>query len=131
MHACTIIIYSLACAVDGLAAVVTVEKLSVEQLNCNYRKDEMKQYVHNKYVDHVLQRIDHAVEHSFELGHALYGLQRSQYSQHAKRLDGRQVRADGTATVTKTSRRIRLGQYFTIRRWDHSSWIKFHNCRFK
>lgn len=112
MHACIIIIYILACAVDGLAAVVTVEKLSVEQLNCNYRKDEMKQYVYNKYVYHVLQWIDHTVEHSFELGHALDGFQRSQYSQHAKWLDGREIRADGTATVTKTRRRIRLGQLF-------------------
>jgi len=66
-----IILYSLACAVDRLAAVVTVEKFSVEQLNGNDGKDEMKQYVHDKYVDNVLQRIDYAVEHSFELGHAL------------------------------------------------------------
>jgi len=116
MHAC-IIIYSLACAVDGLAAVVTVEKLAVEQLNCNYRKDEMKQYVHDKYVDHILQRIDYAVEHSFELGHALDGLKRSQYSQHTKRFDGRQVCADGTATITKMRKRLRSEQcyYMTMK----------------
>jgi len=112
MHAFIIIIYSLACAVDGFAAVVTVEKLAVKQLNCNYRKDEMKQYVHDKYVDHVLQRIDYTVEHSFELGHALDGLEWSQYSQHAKRLDGRQISANGTATVTKTRKHIRSGKFY-------------------
>jgi len=73
----------------------------MEQLNCNDSKDEMKQYVHDKYVDNVLQRIYYTVEHSFELGYALDGLQRSQNSQYAERLDGRQVCADGTTAVTK------------------------------
>jgi len=104
-HIYHIIVYSLACAVDGLAAVVTVEKLAVEQLNGNDGEDEMKQYVHDKYVDNVLQRIDYAVKHSFELGYALDGLQWSQNSQHSERLDGRQVRSDGTAAVTKTRTR--------------------------
>lgn len=95
------LLYLLTCAVDRLAAVVTVKKLAVEQLNCNDSKDEMKQYVHDKYIDNVLQRIHYTVEHSLELGYALDGLQRSQNSQHAERLDGRQVCADGTAAVTK------------------------------
>lgn len=74
----------------------------MEQLNGDDRENEMKQYVHDQYVDNIFQRVDHAVENRFELGHSLNGLQRSQHSQHAERLDGRQVRSDGTAAVMKT-----------------------------
>lgn len=78
----------LARVVDRLAAVVTVEKLAVEQLHGNDGKDEMKQYVHNQYVYDVLQRVDHAIEDRLELGHALDGLQGSQHSEHPERFDG-------------------------------------------
>jgi len=74
--------YSLACVVNGLAAIITIEEFSMKQLNSNDGKDEMKQYVHNQYVDYVLQRIHHTVEHRFEFGYALDGFQWPQYSQH-------------------------------------------------
>jgi hypothetical protein len=72
--------YSLTCTVDRLAAVVTEEKLAMEQLHGDDGENEMEQYVHYQYVYYVLQRIDDAIEYRFELGHAFYGLEWSQHS---------------------------------------------------
>lgn len=74
----------------------------MEQLHGDDGENEVKQYVHDQYVYHVLQRVDDAIENRFELGHAFYGLQRSQHPQHSQRFDGRQIRADGPAAETNT-----------------------------
>lgn len=116
----------LARVVDRLAAVVTVEKLAVEQLHGNNGKDEMEQYVHNQYVYDVLQRINHAIEDRLELGHALDGLQGPQHSEHPERFDGRQIRTDGTATGI-TRARVMAGGHAQVNRgtrardlvWDY------------
>lgn len=45
-----------------LAPVGAVEKLSVEQLNADYGKNELEQYVHNEDVDDIFQRVDDTIE---------------------------------------------------------------------
>ena len=46
------------------ARICAVEKLSIEQLDPNHSKDELKEDVDDEYVEHVLEREDHAVENS-------------------------------------------------------------------
>ncbi len=47
-----------------LARICAVEKLSIEQLDPNHSKDELKEDVDNEDVEHVLERDDHTVEDS-------------------------------------------------------------------
>lgn len=45
--------------------ICTKEEFSIEQLNGNYSKDELEQYVHDQDVDDIFQWVNDAVEHSF------------------------------------------------------------------
>lgn len=47
-----------------LARICAVEKLSIEQLDPDHSKDELKEDVDNEDVKHVLERDDHTVEDS-------------------------------------------------------------------
>lgn len=109
--------YSDSLAVFGvvLALVRAVEELSVEQLDCDDGENKLEekrqrsrlnadasyargvthleQYVDDEDVEHILQGIDDAVEHSLEFGHPLDRLQRPEDAEHAQRLDRAQVLA--------------------------------------
>ena len=58
-----------------LALVIAVEELPVEQLHADHREDELEEQVDDEDVEHVLQRDDHAVEHSLQLRHPVDRLQ--------------------------------------------------------
>ena len=51
----------------------------------------MEEEVHDEDVEHVLQRVDHAVEDGLQLGHALDRLQWPEHAQHAQRLHRAQL----------------------------------------
>ncbi len=53
----------------------------------------LEQYVDDEDVEHILEGVDHAVEHSLELGDPLDGLERPQDAEHAQGLDRAQVLA--------------------------------------
>ena len=44
--------------------ISAVEELSIEQLNSDHSKDELKEDVDDEDVEHVLERDDHAVKNS-------------------------------------------------------------------
>lgn len=64
-----------------------MEKLPIEQLYSDDSKDEMKKYVHDENIEHILEGVDHTVEHGLQLRHSLDGLQWTQHSQDSQRLD--------------------------------------------
>lgn len=76
-----------------------VEKLSVKKLYSYNGEDELKQYVHDEDIEHILEGVHNTVKHRLQLGHSLDGLERSQHSQHSERLDGAEVLAGSTAPV--------------------------------
>ena len=51
-----------------LARICAVEKLSIEKLDPDHSKDKLKEDVDNEDVEHVLERDDHTVENSLQLG---------------------------------------------------------------
>ena len=57
--------------------IIAIKEFSIEQLDRDDSKDEMKEKIDNENVEHIFQRIDYAVEHCFQLGNSLDGLQRS------------------------------------------------------
>ena len=60
--------------------VSAIEELSIEQLNSDHSKDELKEDVDNEDVEHVFERDDHTVEYSLQFGNSIDGLQRSQHT---------------------------------------------------
>jgi hypothetical protein len=59
----------------------------------------LKQDVDNEDVEDILERVDHTVEHSLQLGHPLDGLQWPQYPEDPQRLDGAQVLSGGASPI--------------------------------
>lgn len=57
------ILNELAVLLQALGLICAVEEFSFEELNCNDGKDEHEEDVHDEDVQHVLQRVDHTVEH--------------------------------------------------------------------
>lgn len=53
----------LAVLLQALGLICAVEEFSLEELNCDDSKDEHEEDVNNEDVQHVLQRVDHTVEH--------------------------------------------------------------------
>ena len=47
-----------------LALICAVEELSIEQLNANHSKNELKEDVDNQNIENILQRNDDTVEDS-------------------------------------------------------------------
>ena len=74
-----------------LAGVVAIEELSIEELDGDDGEDEVEKEVHDKDVEHVLERVDDAVEDGLQLRHALDRLQGPEHAKHAKRLDRAQL----------------------------------------
>ena len=66
---------SLALVSIVLALVGAVEELPVEELHADHGEDELEEQVDDEDVEHVLQRDDHAVEHSLQLGYSVDRLQ--------------------------------------------------------
>ena len=60
--------------------ISAIEELSIEQLNSDHSKDELKEDVDDEDVEHVLERDDHTVENSLQLGYPVDCLQWSQHS---------------------------------------------------
>ena len=84
-----------------LAGVGAVEELSVEELDGDDGEDEVEEEVHHQDVEHVLQRVDDAVEHRLQLRHALDRLQRPQHAQHPQRLHRRELLAASSVVATE------------------------------
>ena len=84
-------LYLLALLEVLLALVSAEEELSVEELYGYHSEDEVEEEVDHQDVEHILERVDDAVEHSLELGHSLDRLQRPEDAEHAKGLDRAQV----------------------------------------
>ena len=63
-----------------LACICAVEELSIEELNTNHSKDELKEDVDNKNVENILEGDNHTVENSLQLWNSVDCLQRSKYS---------------------------------------------------
>ena len=57
------------------ALIRAEEELSIEELDPNDGEDELKKEIDDEDVEHVLQRDDHAVEHSLQLRHPVDRLQ--------------------------------------------------------
>ena len=68
-------VYSLALVSIVLALVGAVEELPVEELHADHGEDELEEQVDDEDVEDVLQRDDHAVEHSLQLRHSVDRLQ--------------------------------------------------------
>ena len=64
-----------------LACICAVEELSIEELDTNHSKDELKKDVDDKNIENILQRNDDAVEDGLQLGNPVDCLQRPQDSQ--------------------------------------------------
>ena len=75
--------------------VGAIKELSVEELDRDDGENELKQVVDDENIEHILQRVNDAVEHSLELGNTFDGLQGPQHAQHPQRLDRAQVLARG------------------------------------
>lgn len=65
--------------------ISAVIEFAFEQLHGNYGEDELEQDEDDENVEHVLQRVDHAIEHGLEFRNALDGLQRSKYPEDTER----------------------------------------------
>lgn len=68
-----------------LASISTVEELSIEKLDSNHSKDELKQNVDNENIEDILEGDDNTVEYSLQLGNSVNCFQRSQYSKQFHR----------------------------------------------
>ena len=86
-----------------LAVVGAEIKFPIKQLHCDDGKDEMEQHVDDEDVEHVLQRIDNAIEHGFQFRYALDRLQRAQNAQHAQRFDRAQILTRRAPPVTRST----------------------------
>lgn len=53
----------LAVLLKALGLICAVEEFSFEELNCYDCKDEHEEDINDEDVQHILQRVDHAVEH--------------------------------------------------------------------
>lgn len=69
------------------ALICAVEELSIEQLDTDHSKNELKEDVDNQNIENILQRNDDTVEDSFQLGNSVDCFQWSQYSQQFDRLE--------------------------------------------
>jgi len=63
-----------------LRVVGAVEKASLEQLDGDDGEDEVKEHVDDHDVDHVLERVDDAVEHRLATQRAAGALSHSRHS---------------------------------------------------
>ena len=79
--------------------ISAVEKLSIKKLYSYNSEDELKQYVHDEDIEHILEGVHNTVKHRLQLGHSLDGLQRAEDPKHSERLDGAEVLACSTAPV--------------------------------
>lgn len=70
-----------------LALICAVEELSIEQLDADHSKNELKEDVDNQNIENILQRNDDTVEDSFQLGNSVDCFQWSEYSQQFDRLE--------------------------------------------
>ena len=82
---------SLALVGVFLALVGAEEELSIEKLDSNHSEDEVEQEVHDQDVEHVLERVDDAVEDRLQLRDSLDGLEGSEHTKYSERLHGAQV----------------------------------------
>ena len=57
--------------------IIAIKEFSIEQLDRDDSKDEMKEKIDNENVEHIFQRIDYTVKHGFQFWDSLDGLQRS------------------------------------------------------
>lgn len=79
--------------------ISAVEKLSIKKLYSYNGEDELKQYVHDEDIEHILEGVHNTVKHRLQLGYSLDGLQRAEDPKHSERLDGAEVLACSTAPV--------------------------------
>ena len=79
--------YSLTLLGIVLALICAVEELSIEQLDANHSKNELKEDVDNQNIENILQRNDDTVKDCFQLGNSVDCFQWSQYSQQFDRLE--------------------------------------------
>ena len=91
--------YLLALVGVLLAHVVTVEELSIEELNSYHSKDEVEEQVDDQDVKDVFQWVDDAVKDGFQLGNPFDGLKRPQDAKHTQRLHSTQIFTSGTSTA--------------------------------
>ena len=64
--------------------IIAIKEFSIEQLDRDDSKDEMKEKIDNENVEHIFEGVDHTVKHRLQLGDSLDRLERSQYSQHSQ-----------------------------------------------
>ena len=95
---------SLAGILGLLALVTAVEELPVEELDGDNSEDEVEQPVDHEDVEHILERVDDAVEDGLQLGDALDGLEGAEDAQHAEGLHRAEVLAARAATVNRAYR---------------------------
>lgn len=57
------ILDQLAILLQALGLICAVEEFPLEELNCDDSKDEHEEDVNDEDVKHILQRVDHTVEH--------------------------------------------------------------------
>ena len=57
--------------------IIAIKEFSIEQLDRDDSKDEMKEKIDNENVEHIFQRVDYAVKNCFQFWNSLDGLQRS------------------------------------------------------
>ena len=57
--------------------IIAIKEFSIEQLDRDDSKDEMKEKIDNENVEHIFQRIDYAVENCLQFWNSLDGLQRT------------------------------------------------------
>ena len=68
-----------------LACICAVKELSIEELNTNHSKDELKENVDNENVENILEGDNHTVKNSLQLWNSVDCLQRSKYPEKFNR----------------------------------------------
>ena len=66
------------------ALVIAVKKLSIEQLDSDDSKNEMKKKIDNEDVEDILEGVDDTVKHCLQFGDSLDGLQWPEHSQYSQ-----------------------------------------------
>ena len=66
------------------AGISAVEEFSIEQLNSNHSKDELKENVDNEDVENILERDNDTIKHSLQFWYPVYGFQ---WPKHSKQFD--------------------------------------------
>ena len=56
--------FSLACIPVLHTLIITIKEFSIEQLDCDDGKDEVKEKVDNEDIEHIFEWVDDTIKHS-------------------------------------------------------------------